>query len=111
MRSNEVKRYIDDHQSLFWYSPAPKSESVSDDLLVEMVLNYGSMDQFRELITVMDVKTVAKIFFDSINMSERKKGNYHEMVLNYFTLYFNRYAPGVEEMVKDSLNDKSLQKT
>jgi hypothetical protein len=92
MRSPELKRFIDDHQHLFWYSPAPKSETVSDELLVEMVLNYGSMDDLRGLFTVMSMKGVAKIFFDSINKSERRKGNYHELTLNYFTLLFNRYA-------------------
>jgi len=92
MRTPEVKKFIDDHQSLFWYSPAPKSETVSDELLVEMVLNYGSMDDLRGLFTVLGIKEVAKIFFESIGMSERRKGNYHELTLNYFTLLFNRYA-------------------
>ena len=92
MRSPEVKKYIDDHQYLFWYSPAPKSETVSDELLVEMILNYGNMDELKGLFAVMGMKNVAKIFFDSIGKSERRKGNYHELVLNYFTLFFNRYA-------------------
>jgi hypothetical protein len=92
-RNPEVKKYIDDHQHLFWYSPAPKCETVSDELLVEMVLNYGSMDDLRALFAVMGIKSVAKIFFDSIGKSERRKGNYHELTLNYFTLLFNRYAP------------------
>jgi len=92
MRTPEVKKFIDDHQHLFWYSPAPKSETVSDELLVEMVLNYGSMDDLRGLFEVMTIEGVAKIFFESIGKSERRKGNYHEIVLNYFTLLFNRYA-------------------
>jgi len=92
MRTPEVKKFIDDHQYLFWYSPAPKSETVSDELLVEMVLNYGSMDELRGLFSVMGIKEVARIFFTSIGMSDRRKGNYHELTLNYFTLLFNRYA-------------------
>ena len=92
MRSLEVKKYIDEHQYLFWYSPAPKSETVSDELLVEMVLNYGNMNDLKELFALMSIKGVAKIFFDSIGKSERRKGNYHEIVLNYFILFFNRYA-------------------
>jgi len=32
MRSIELKQYIEDHKHLFWYSPAPKSETVSDEL-------------------------------------------------------------------------------
>jgi hypothetical protein len=92
MRTSEVKKFIDDHQHLFWYSPAPKSETVSDELLVEMVLNYGSMEELRGLFAVMGIKKVARIFFDSIGKSERRKGNYHELTLNYFTLLFNRYV-------------------
>ncbi|MDR2856108.1 MAG: hypothetical protein LBV40_08190 [Methanomicrobiales archaeon] len=93
MRSPEVKKFIDDHQHLFWYSPAPKNETVSDELLVEMVLNYGTMDDVRGLFAVMGMEHVANIFFESINKSERRKGNYHELVLNYFTLLFKHYAP------------------
>ncbi|MDR2596389.1 MAG: hypothetical protein LBC76_03610, partial [Treponema sp.] len=78
MRSEELKQYIEDHKQLFWYSPAPKSETVSDELLVEIILNYGSMDDIRTLFSVMKIDDVARIFFDSIKKSERRKGNYHE---------------------------------
>ena len=92
MRSAELKQYIEDHKNLFWYSPSPKSETVSDELLVEIILNYGSMDDIRKLFSVMKINNVARIFFDSINKSDRRKGNYHELTLNYFTLLFNRYV-------------------
>jgi len=92
MRSLEIKKYIDDRQYLFWYSPSPKNETVSDDLLVEIVLNYGNMDDVKELFKVMSIRNVANIFFNSINKSERRKGNYHELTINYFTLLFNKYA-------------------
>jgi hypothetical protein len=51
------------------------------------------METVRQLFRVMGIKTVAKIFFDAVNQSERRKNNYHELTLNYFTLLFNRYAP------------------
>ena len=92
MRTLEVKNYIEERQNLFWYSPSPKSETVSDELLIETILNYGNMDDVRNLFSIMGIKNVAKIFFDSINKSERRKNNYHELTLNYFTLLFNRYA-------------------
>ena len=92
MRSKEINNYIEDRGYLFWYSPSPKSEKVSDELLIEILLNYGTMDDIRELFSIMGIKNAAKIFFDSINKSERRKGNYHELTLNYFTLFFNRYA-------------------
>ena len=91
-RTPEIKQFIENHQELFWYSPAPKSETVSDELLVEMVLKDGTMDDVRNLFKVMDIKEVAKIFFDSIGKSELRKRSYDEMTLNYFTLLFNRHA-------------------
>ena len=91
-RSPELKKFIEDRQSLFWHSPSPKSETVSDELLVEIILNYGNMDDVRALFSIMSVKNAAKIFFDTINKSDRRRGNYHELTRNYFTLYFNRYA-------------------
>jgi len=92
MRSIELKQYIEDRKHLFWYSPAPKSETVSDELLVEIILNYGSMDDIRALFSVMKINDVAKIFFDSINKSERRRNNYHKLTINYFTLLFNRHV-------------------
>jgi hypothetical protein len=92
MRSIELKQYIEDRKHLFWYSPSPKSETVSDELLVEIILNYGSMDDVRALFFIMEIKNVAKIFFYSINKSDRRKNSYHELTKNFFTLLFNRYA-------------------
>jgi len=92
MRTPEVKKYIEERAYLFWYSPKPKSETVPDELLVETILNYGSIEDLKELFQVVGINGVAKVFFNSINKSERSRGNYHELILNYFTLLFNKYA-------------------
>jgi len=89
MRTPEVKKFIDDHQHLFWYSPAPKSETVSDELLVETLLNYGNLEQVRDLFKVVGLKKVAKIFW---GMTGRKELNYYPEIHNYFDLYFKKYA-------------------
>jgi len=90
--SEELKQYISEHKNLFWYTPESKLHTISDSFLVETVLNYGDMNAVRSLFEIMGIKTVAKIFFDGINMSERRKNNYNELTLNYFTLLFNRYV-------------------
>ncbi|MDR2410083.1 MAG: hypothetical protein LBE13_18510 [Bacteroidales bacterium] len=92
MRSEVLKDFIREHAVLFWYSPEDKAETVSDELLVETILNYGDMDAVRKLFEVVGIKEVASIFFHSINKSERNKNNYHELTLHYFTLLFNRYV-------------------
>jgi len=67
-----------------------KGETVSDELLVETMLNYGSLEQIKELFTQINIQTVAEIFR---NMTGRKKLNYFPEVWNYFELYFNKYVP------------------
>jgi len=91
-RTPEIKKFIEDHQELFWYSPAPKGETVTDELLVETILNYGQLSDIQELFNIVGKKNVATIFFDNIGKSERRKNNYNELTANYFTLYFNSYA-------------------
>ncbi|MBN2634610.1 MAG: hypothetical protein JXR66_13695 [Bacteroidales bacterium] len=94
MNSPEVKRYIRKHSSLFWYIPDDRKEDISPDVLVEFILNYGDIEAVKELISLFGIEKVAEIFFSSINLSERRKGNYHELTLNYFTLFFSKYAHG-----------------
>ncbi len=91
-RSQEIKDFIREHHALFWYSPEDKCETVSDELLVETILNYGTMAAVLQLFKVMGIKNVAKVFRVAIGRSERSAGNYYEVIRDYFTLFFNRYA-------------------
>jgi hypothetical protein len=92
MNSPEIKAYILEHRELFWYTPEKEKENISHELLVETILNYGDLEAVKKLFEIMGVENVAKIFWTAINTSERKRGNYHELVLNYFILYFKRHA-------------------
>jgi hypothetical protein len=88
-RTQELKDFINRHQALFWYSPGDKGETVSDELLVESVLNYGTMEEIYYLFSIMGLQNVANIFK---NMNGRKKLNIYPEIRNYFELYFDRYA-------------------
>jgi hypothetical protein len=94
MNSPEVKAFIKQHSSLFWYIPEDKKEDISPDVLVEFILNYGDMEAVKGLFSLYGIDKIAEIFFNSINLSERRKGNYHELTLNYFTILFSKYAHG-----------------
>ena len=89
MRSAEVKKFIDDHGELFWYSPAPKSETVSDELLVESMLNYGTWEEVHDLFKIVGLRKVASVFY---GMTGRKKLNFFPEIHNYFSLYFAKYV-------------------
>jgi hypothetical protein len=92
MNSPEIKAFIKENSSLFWYTPEKEKENIGEELLVETILNYGDMEAVKRLFKIMGLDIVSKIFYNSIKLSERRKGNYHELVLNYFTLLFDKYA-------------------
>lgn len=84
--------FITQHSDLFWYTPKDKLHEISDSFLVETILNYGTLEDVKELFAVMGIKEVAKEFFNSINISERRKNNYFELTVNYFSLLFKKYV-------------------
>jgi len=92
MNSLEIKQFIREHNNLFWYVPDDKKEEISNEFLVETILNYGDLNAVIKLFKLLGINEVAKIFFDSISLSNRRKGNYHELTINYFTLVFKKYA-------------------
>jgi hypothetical protein len=90
MRTQTVKDYIQEHQALFWYSPEDKRETVSDELLVETLINYGTWEDIRKLFDAMGIETAASVFR---GMKGRKSLNIYPELRNYFELYFDKYVP------------------
>jgi hypothetical protein len=88
----ELKQYITKHKSLFWYTPENKKEDIGPSLLVETILNYGNLEAVKQLFQLMGIENVAKVFFDDVNQSERKKNNYYPEIYNFFSLIFFRYV-------------------
>jgi hypothetical protein len=89
MNSPEIKAFIRENSSLFWYTPEDKKDEISHELLVETILNYGNMDTIKTLIHILGIKEVSGIFFGATG---RKKLNYYPEIYNYFSLLFSRYA-------------------
>ena len=89
MRNDAIKAYIRERGDLFWYSPEDKGETVSDELLVEHILNYGTMEDVRELFNVMGLQRVAEVFR---GMTGRKALNFFPEIWNFFNLFFMRHA-------------------
>lgn len=89
MNSPEVKAFIRKHSALFWYIPEDKKEDISPDVLVEFILNYGSLEDIKTLFKILGTEETARIFFRA---KGRRKLNYFPEVYNYFSLYFRKYA-------------------
>ena len=92
MNSLEIKQFIREYANLLWYVPDDKKEEISNEFLVETILNYGDIKAVIRLFNLFGINEVAKIFFGSISLSDRRKGNYHELTINYFTLVLRKYA-------------------
>ena len=77
MNSPELKAFILENSSLFWYTPQDKKEDIGPELLVETILNYGDINAVRKLFKIMGIQKVSEVFFSSINLSQLRRGNFH----------------------------------
>jgi len=87
--SEELKQYKNKHKNLFWYTPENEKLTVGNDLLVENILNYGTIDDVKDLIKIMGINPVSNIFYSA---KGRMKGNYYPEIYHFFDLVFSRYA-------------------
>ncbi len=85
----QIKQFIKENSSLFWYTPESEKENISNELLVETILNYGDLNTVKKLIITLGMQTTANVF---LNMQGRKKMNFYPEKYNFFSLYFKRYA-------------------
>lgn len=79
--------FVRKRKHLFWSTK--NYDGLSNAAVVEGILNYGDMNDVRELISVLGIQEVAKIFRENTN---RARINYRPEVKNYFQLYFQKYA-------------------
>lgn len=79
--------FVKKRKYLFWSTK--NYDGLSKEAVVEGILNYGDMNDVRELIALLGIQEVAKIFRENTN---RLRINYDPKIVNYFSLYFQKYA-------------------
>lgn len=84
----DAKEFIKQRPHLIWY--VKDAGEVSDESIVEHVLNYGTFKDVKELIQIMGIEKMASIFRKQIS---NRRDNYKPQIKNYFALYFDKYAP------------------
>ena len=82
-----IKEFIKKRKYLVWY--VKDVTRLSDEAIVEAVLNYGNWDDVQKMIKILGIKKTARIFRIQ---SRHQRCNYRPEVKNYFALYFKRYA-------------------
>lgn len=92
INKDELVRLVSDYRTLFWYTSDKDLKNIRPNQVVETILNYGDEIAVKRLFEIMGIDEVAKIFDEQMSNSERTKNNYHELVANFFRLYFSRHA-------------------
>jgi len=87
--NQKLKDFIDEHSSLFWYTPKDKKENISPELLLETILNYGTLDDCLNLFQLIGFGNAYRML-QSVN--GRKKMNYYPEIYNFFKLYLSKNA-------------------
>lgn len=82
--------FVRKRKYLFWSTK--NYDGLSKEAVVEAILNYGDMKDVRELISLLGMREVAKIFHDKSKKSKMGRQNYRPEIINYFDLYFQKYA-------------------
>ena len=85
----EINRFIMKRPYFLWWVPKSALEKGSEESIVEATLNQGDMDDVNEMIDILGMKKVKKIFYQQ---ARHKRNNYHREVINYFRLFFRKYA-------------------
>lgn len=89
MNSPEIKQFIRENASLFWWIKEDEKENISLNLLVEAILNYGNLEDIKRLFELIGIEKVADIFN---RQTSGFRTNYYPETLNYFKLFFKKYA-------------------
>lgn len=82
-----INKFIKKRPYLIWYTK--NYDNLSEETIIEVVLNYGDFDDFKKIIKILGIKKIAAIFREKIR---QKRCNYRPEIKNYFRLYFNKYA-------------------
>ncbi|MFH1029982.1 MAG: hypothetical protein V1770_01840 [bacterium] len=82
-----IHEFIKKRPYLVWY--AKDLEQLSEESIVESVLNYGDFNDVKQMISILGIKKTAGIFRKESN---KKRSNYRPEIKNYFSLYFKKYA-------------------
>jgi len=82
----KVQDIIKKKPYLAWY--VRNVESLSDESVLEHVLNYGNWEDVQTFIKIKGLKETKNLFNQT---TKQKRINYPDNIKHYFDLYFNTY--------------------
>ena len=88
-RSEDLLNFIQQNAHLFWYTPKEKIGEISDELLLEQLLNFAELPVIREYFSIVGIAGAKDIFQ---NLKGRQKQNIYPEIYHLFSEYFKRNA-------------------
>jgi len=85
-----IQNFIKKRSYLAWY--VKDITQLSNESILEHTLNYGDWNDVQTLFKILGIKKTARIFRKKSKPSKIGRQNYEPKVINYFNLYFNKYA-------------------
>lgn len=85
----DVHEFIKQRKYLVWSTQ--HYDDLSEEAIVEAVLNYGNWNDVQEMIGILGIEKVATIFR---TFAFQERTNYRDDIRYYFDLYFKKYASG-----------------
>ena len=73
-RNAEIKNFIMENSSLFWWIKPEEKLNISINAIIEAVLNFGNEKSVKKLFDLIGINKVAEIFYRQIS---GKRSNYN----------------------------------
>ncbi len=89
MNTPNIQEFIKKNSVLFWWTPNAEKVHISENVLVERILNYGDEQNVKQLFDLIGIEEAAKIFYQQ---TSGPRCNYFPQVVNFFNLYFQRHV-------------------
>jgi len=81
--------FIAKNAHLFWYIKKEAIPNISNEVLVEFIFNYGTLDDVKELIKIIGFQELKRVYKD---VTDRGIGNYIPEMLDLLSRITNKYA-------------------
>ena len=81
--------FIKKRKHLIWYTN--NFDGLNKEAIVEATLNYGNWEDVQQLIKIMGMKKVARVF-KAQTSPQRMRINYRPDIKHFFTLYFKHHV-------------------
>ena len=85
-----LQEFIKKRPLLVWYTK--NYDHLSDEAIVESVLNYGEWEDVQKIFAITGIKKVAAIFKKQTTRRRWGRTNYRPEIKHYFNLYFRAHA-------------------